>query len=64
MGLLRGRKQYFQSPFRGWIERLDDAIFLDRDDAFDVVQDGMQWALLNKECLSLCLTFDYIHVNK
>jgi 1-acyl-sn-glycerol-3-phosphate acyltransferase len=45
MGLLRGRKQYFQSPFRGWIERLDDAIFLDRDDAFDVVQDGMQWAL-------------------
>ena len=45
-------------------ERLNDAIFLDRDDAFDVVQDGMQWALPNKECLSLCLMFDYIHVNK
>jgi hypothetical protein len=39
MSLSRGRKQYFESPFRGWIERLDDGILLNRDDAFDAVYD-------------------------
>jgi hypothetical protein len=35
--------------------RVDDDILLDRDDAFDAVQDDMQQAFPNKECLSLCL---------